>query len=326
MSTPSEKKLAWVAAQIDASFPPSAPQRGFGQTISSLAEAVKTLEAGSGQVFGLGAFEAEPAAFQALAAKAWGALEAWRAKLKETHGDEGEDTVVTIAARSGVVFPGTKSASVAQAAAAADPRGDAALAALAAALADGDAIAEAFRASDGLGEDFVARVEIGAPDPERLERFAAHFEALYKRQLPSFYVRLLASYNGIAVAQRQIDGDGDDGDTTAAHVPARDLSEPSLWPIDVYGDHLGCSDVDLDGIELAFVFGEIADSGSLVFDAGSDEGAPEDAPVFWLPRRFSSEPPTRIAASIADFITLWSACHLDVGEVLGRARVPGWGG
>lgn len=321
MSTSSEKKLTWVAAQIDASWPPSAPERGFGQTISALAEAVKTLEAGSGQLFGLGAFEAEPAAFQALAAKAWGALEAWRAKLKETHGDEGEDTVVTIAARSGVVFPGTKSASVAQAAADADPREDAALAALAAAIADGDAVNEALRESDSLVDDFVARVEIGAPDPERLERFAAHFEALYKRRLPRLYVRLLSTYNGIAVAQREIDGDDGD-DNTAAHVPARDLSEPSLWPIDVYGDHLGCSDVDLDGIELAFIFGEIADSGSLVFDAGSDEGAP----VFWLPRRFSSEPPTRIAASIADFITLWSACHLDVGEVLRRARVPGWGG
>ncbi len=162
MAKSSDEKLAWVADRIAASRPPSTLERGFGQAISDLAEAVAALEAGSAGVFGLASFPAEPAAIRGLAAQARQALEAWRVKLEETHGAEGTATVATIAARHGVVLAGVKIASLAGAGRD-DPRGDAALAALGAALAGGPAVTEALRASFDITDEGIARIEVVMP-------------------------------------------------------------------------------------------------------------------------------------------------------------------
>lgn len=328
MTESTDDKVAWVRWQIQKSAPPSTLEPGLGKVIAAIAEAVSFLETGSGQIFGLAGFTAPPEARQALAAEARAALEAWRAKLAETHGDEGVETVVTIAARFSVVLDGTRSASLAPDRKAAYPRGDAALATLAAKLADHQAIADALREAGSLEEDEGAHVEIGELDPALFERFAATFEAQHDTVLPWIYVRLLSTYNGIAVVTGMLDeeDDEDGADASPRRVPPRDLPEPSIWPVDVYGDHLAHTDVDLDGITLPFVFGEIADSGWLVFDAAAGEEGHDDAPVFWLPRHFATEPPIRIADSLAAFLETWCACQLDVGAVLRRAGVPGWGG
>jgi hypothetical protein len=200
-----------------------------------------------------------------------------------------------------------------------EPAEDAALTALAAALSDPGPLTQAWRDEGRIEEDDddVVRFRTGSPDPQQLERFAAIYDADHEQPLPRFYVRLLSTYNGIEVGRASPDT-GED----AVVVPPRELREPSLWPIGTWGDHLALASVDLEGIVLAFVFGERFDSGYLVFDAASGDAAP----VFWVPRRFASTPPTRIADSLAEFVSAWCACHLDVPALLRRARVPGWGG
>jgi hypothetical protein len=103
------------------------------------------------------------------------------------------------------------------------------------------------------------------------------------------------------------------------YVEARQLSEPAIWPAEVYGDHFQLDAVPLAGLEHAFVFGELADLGTLVLDAA---GA---GPVFWLPQRFAGNDPIRLATSFDEFLSAFGSSGASVRTLLQRAGVPGWG-
>jgi hypothetical protein len=56
-----------------------------------------------------------------------------------------------------------------------------------------------------------------------------------------------------------------------------------------------------------------------VLDAGAD-GA-----VFWVPQKFASEKPVRLASSFDEFLTLFTRCALNMPVLLRSSGVRGWG-
>jgi len=98
------------------------------------------------------------------------------------------------------------------------------------------------------------------------------------------------------------------------------LNEPVLWPAEIYGDHFM---LELDTIGTPVIIGEKADSGFLVLDASEEA---DDAPVFWVPRKFASEPPTRVADSLADFLIHFCQVKLCLSELCVVRRASRAGG
>lgn len=166
-------------------------------------------------------------------------------------------------------------------------------------------------------EEDVAGVVTGLPEPSRVEEFFARYQARKGAPLPRFYFELLSRFHGIASGPMPSGASGP--------MPSDELGEAIVWPLEREGDHFMLEAVDLDGIRQGFVFGAQGDSGYLVFDAANLTDDGDDAPVYWLPRRFSSESPTQIAPSMRRFIGMLCEAQLHLPSVLKAARVPGWG-
>ncbi len=332
-STGETKLQAWVRAQLETNRPrlPLSPG-AIGRPIAELANAVQTLEVGGATLFGLHLTPDKRAELRPAAALARSILADWRRVLSETLGPEGTQAAEQILGRHGVVLDPPLPAW--------DPRStpkpdeDAALHALAECVAHGDAISAWWRANDRLvEEEDVVFIETGAPDPARLDRFAAAYARAHAGALPAFYLRLLSTYNGLSAHS-----DEESDEPTVRSVPAAELVEPTIWPLESYGDHGAFATLDLRGIGKAFVFGELPDAGHLVFDA-----LEADAPVFWIPRHLraqegmrlaaegialtgSDDVPPRLADSLAGFVARFAANKACLPALLGAAGVEGWGG
>lgn len=313
----------WVRAQLEASAPPEVlVPGGVGRPVFELASAVHALEQGAGPLFGMHLDGSKLIELRPLAARARVLLDHWCARAAALEGSEGVAAIHTIAARAGVTLP-TMSSNAFETALAYEPDAwKAALGALESVIEDGAGTTEWWREAGRLTEDDdVVVVETGATDLAALRDFAVRYEARCGRVLPRFYVRLLATYNGLAVAN--VPPEDDDGQAHTVAPPA-DLEEPLLWPIGVYGDHFLFDGVDIEGILAPFVFAQIQDSGYFVFDAGIAEGRVDDAPTFWLPNGRMDQP-TRVTDSILDWVTALAGCRLCAPALLGRTNVPGWG-
>jgi hypothetical protein len=166
-----------------------------------------------------------------------------------------------------------------------------------------------------LDEDEVVGVQTGQPEPSLVEDFYTRYLVRTQERLPPLYVGLLLRFHGISIDTMS--------NGACGQVPSSELSEPLIWPLECYGDHFVLEGVDLDGIQMAFAFGSLPDCGYLAFDVCSDSG--DDAPVFWIPRRFSSEASTRLAPSLRQFIDMLCEQQLHFPSVLKVAKTPGWG-
>ena len=264
-----------------------------GKDIAALVSAVDAIEAGGAQLFGMAFDSSERKAFRPLAAVARAHLSAWRCRLEAEHGAEGAKLVDTIAARGRITLPEMTSRAV--------------LAMSSAPSAKERAFFQRLSAGVDAG-----LLRAGAPDPERLQAFAARYEASDDAQLPAAYLRLIARFNGLEVAQP-------DQPFHVAVVPPTELGEVTIHPLEVGNNHFLLDDLDLEGIELPFVFGELPGGGYLVFDATA-----EGAPVFWAAEDFASEPPTPLTATFVEFLTEWAAAEWSLAVVLGRKHVLGW--
>lgn len=311
MTIDPERLRTWVADQLEERRP-TGELDGAGASIQEVASAVSALESGHGPVFGMMVDGDGHSAIVSLATRGREVIASWISALRDTHGDEGVAMVTTIARRAGLTLAAGHAKPEAKPAPA-DPQLDAAMSALERMLGDSDELTRFWRADDRAeaGEIVVARV--GVPDPAKLDEHAAAFEADSDSELPANYLAFMRRFDGLVVYTL------DEGPAPFQRVPGDELSEPLIWPTDTYGDHLQLMDVDLEGIASAYVFGEIADGGMFVFDV-----TPE-APVFWVPRTFSREPPTRIARTFGEFVTMVTEARACGPAVLRKARVPGWG-
>ncbi|HEU0029675.1 MAG TPA: hypothetical protein VFQ53_03505 [Kofleriaceae bacterium] len=274
--------VAWVQAQIDERCPPPTPQPGAGAMIQELASTLRALEAGGGQVFGMAVAAEVFPALQPLAARARAALQAWSTSLARSHGDDGPQMVRTIAARVGVELePG--GVAIAEDAAFEDT-----LAQLARLVGDREQLTAWWREQGQLvDDDSVITVEIGEPQPERVQRAMALHRDASGWELPAAYAQLLDRCHGISVFESE------PGEQAALRtVHPTQLSEPLIWPVESHGDHALLDAVELPGIDDAHVFGELPDRGYLVI---AETGA-----VYWVPAKLTQ--PTRLAESFAAFV------------------------
>ncbi|MDB4960437.1 MAG: hypothetical protein JWP01_436 [Myxococcales bacterium] len=304
------KLHAWLNTQIDERQPPAQLEEGMGQSIMELALALGALENDRGMVFGM-YITAEENDLAPFARKARSTLLAWCKRMGETHGDEGIATVTTIAARCNIVLDSLQPHANVQRVA--TPF----VAQFVAALGDHAMLEQRWRAAGSLDDDdfdLAVRVEVGLPDPDRLAHVMQIAHEAFGFELPASYVELLRTYNGVSVGAVE-----DPEPAEVVSVEARQLSEPVIWPAEVYGDHFQLDAVPLAGLEHAFVFGELADSGMLVLEA-ADPG-----PIFWLPRRFAGSEPIRLANSFDEFLSAFAGSAASVPQLLKRAGVPGWG-
>ncbi|MDI3288791.1 SMI1/KNR4 family protein [Polyangium sp. 15x6] len=180
---------------------------------------------------------------------------------------------------------------------------------IAAQLEELDALTAAWREADRVVElEDVVCVEIGAPDAEGLDTLADDYTRKTGAPFPALLHALWSKLNGVAVFST-------DGHSTVSVVPPRELSEPALWPVNVWGEHWW----EVDPHAHLFVIGGLPDSGSIalrVVDASPD---PE---VVWIGR---NEDPRLIARSLAAYLEAWAGAAFCLPLVLRRARVPGWG-
>lgn len=316
---PAKARLDWVKSQIAMHAAPAAlSPGGIGRPLQELASALSSLEQGGTTAFGLTLDPSQRNDLAALVPTLREVLVVWRARLIEEYGAEGAKSFDTIAARNGVTLPGSSNEGYAASLRDDDAPFGVVLDGLEKTLGAEPELTDSWKKHGLVDDGELIVVRVGLPDPARLEAFAARFEAMSSRALPVRYLRMLARFNGIATYPLRVGAD------TLTRVDAGTLSEPAIWPIEAYGDHYLLDAVDLPGIESAFVFGGIADSGLLVLDLGP-EASTDDAPVHWVSRDFASEAPSKIAGSLADFLTLYSQCRLSVSAVLAAARVPGWG-
>lgn len=316
-----ERLRDWIATRIEASAPdPNATVAGFGVIVQDLASALAALERGAGTVFGLHAGPEVLALARPLAPRARALLEAWVARLEAVEGLPGADAVRQIAARCDVRIEQAPGASSDPDAWPLPEPSRVALARLAQTLDMRDACAAYWRVSGALlEEDDVVAVRTGRVDRARLRAGCDLVVARGEAPLPRFYVRLLTRYNGLAIESAPAD------EVVSGEVAAEALGEPVIWPFDTYGDHALLSTCGLPGIDAPFVFGGIGDVGHLVFDGRPGPASPEDAPVYWVPQRFASEPPVHLADTLGAFVERLCAHWLCLPLLLREARAPGWG-
>ncbi len=299
------RKSEWIRAQISAASPSTdGPLVDIGVNVSALAGAVVALENGGASIFGM-TVGAENIEGQAeLAALARQALTTWQTRLIADFGDEGKQTFETIAVRHGVRLTQPPAPEFGE-------REQAIADRVLANLRDVDALTTAWKAVPlALGDDDeLVCVEIGEPAPEQLTEIAAEFVEHTEHQLPKTLVAFWSVCNGVVVASYPTDA------PRFQTIGARDLTEPSIWPVNDYGDHWQLWDSYDDQL---FVFGEIADSGVVALRI-TDAADPE---VVWIGRR---EQPVPIAASFEQFLTAWSSAAFRLQGVLTKNGVPGWG-
>jgi hypothetical protein len=304
-----EKYRTWLETRLSECAPPAELSPGtIGRALQDLTSAIVAFEAGSGQVFGMTLPGADRAELTPLAERGRAVLDQWRRRLEAEHGDEGVRVLETIAARMGLSLPEMKSRTVEQARAAPIPDAIArALDRFARALAD-RAGREAYLRERGDDEP-LPDIRTGEPRLQELEAFFARHEAGGSGALPLAYLELMKRWNGIETRASE-----------TATVPAEELSEPTIWPLDSCGDHYLLDAAELEGVESPFVIGEVADSGFLVLDVAP--GHDGEAPVFWLER---GTPPFSLARSHTELLELLADHHAMLEGVLEALKAPGWG-
>lgn len=292
-SEPAPSVAKWVESELRQYQPGPVVFGSVGAKIASLVSVVYTLEVGGSELFGMHVDRYTLTTLRPLAAVAREYLAGWRTQLIEQHGAEGAKLVDTIAARGEITLPWMTSSVVEVLEA--PPS------------AEEQSVLDRLTAAQAAG-----LVKAGAADVSHMREFAARYRAAQDSSLPAPYLRLLARFNGIEVAFE------DDRFSTPVVAPQQ-LSEPVLYPLDVGNDHFLLDDVDLQSVATPFVFGEICDSGYVLFDA-----AHADAPVFWIPRHFSREPAVPLTASLLEFLSTWADADWSLRGVLRRCKVPGW--
>lgn len=295
--------VAWVEQRIAEHRPGAQLERGLGARVQALAEALSAITNGSGGVFGMHGSAPVIAARDRLEPLLRDALAAWDQRLAAEHGAEGTEAFRTIVGRFGLRLwdraPGLEPT----------PDDLALVARIAAQLEELDALTAVWREADRVVEvDDVVCVEIGEPDAEELDTLADEYTRSTGAPFPALLHALWSKFNGVSVYST-------DGDSTRTVVPPGELSEPVLWPVNVWGRHWW--DVDPDA--HLFIIGGLPDNGQLalrVVDASPD---PE---VVWIGRY---EHPRLIAPNLAAFLEAWAGAAFCLPLVLRRARVPGWG-
>lgn len=291
--------VACVEARIVEHRPGTEVGRGFGAHVQALAEARAALRDGAGSVFGLGVTDALLTARDRLEPLLGDALDAWETRLRELFGDEGAAAFETILGRFrlGPKPPARRIETAYE---------RAFVARVEAQLAETDALTGTWRDAGRLIEpgDRVA-IESGEPDPEGLDALADAYVQTTGAPFPPLLYALWSTLNGLAVFAT-------DGASERSVVAPSDLSEPSLWPVDCWGDHWSFDDPRL------FVIGELPDSGHLALCVADGDPDPE---VVWIARR---ERPRPIAPSFSAFLELWSDAAFCVPLLLTRSGVPGW--
>lgn len=311
-----DKLRTWARARLESNAPPQELQPGgVGQPIQELAAALHALEGHGSQLFGMNVDVAQLKALQELVPVARDLLLQWRARLTQSHGPQGTETVDTIAARHGVTLAEPPTAPPA---APPDAATTAVLGVLDRTLGRADALTRAWaKARDLAEEDDVVLVETGRPNVERIQKAAARHAQATGLALPPAYVALLCRHDGIAVTT----GPGGAGNRRV--VEPGTLEEPVVWPLATYGDHDLLADVDLPGVGRAWVLGELVDLGFLVLDL---QDGPGHGAVFYVPRNLSSDKPVKLAAGVTPFLETWCASNLNIRRVLAKAGVPGFSG
>ncbi|APR76774.1 Hypothetical protein A7982_02121 [Minicystis rosea] len=296
--------MAWVEQRIAEHRPGEQLERGLGAQVQALAEALSGITNGSGDMFGMHGSAAVITARDRLEPLLRDALSAWDQRLAAEHGAEGTEAFRTIVSRFGLRLwdraPGL------------EPTADdlALVARIAAQLEDLDTLTAVWREADRVVEpDDVVCVEIGEPDAEGLDTLADAYTRSTGAPFPALLHALWSKLNGVSMCST-------DGDSEKTVVPPRELSEPTLWPVNVWDQHWW--DVDPDA--HLFVIGGLPDSGRLalrVVDASPD---PE---VVWIGRH---EQPRLLAPNLAAFLDAWAGAAFCLPLALRRGRVPGWGG
>ncbi len=181
----------------------------------------------------------------------------------------------------------------------------------------------AWRHDGDLSAEESLAIEVGEPDAERLADLEREHAELTGRRLPPSLQALWSTFNGLAVS----DIDDIESHAVVHRRPARDLGEPGLWPVTVYGDHFLLIDTDLITQEQSaplihpLVFGDIADVGYLLLV--EEGGAPG---VYWQDRELQHAHPIKLANELGEFIHEWAESALRLPKLLRRAGVRGWTG
>lgn len=306
--------VAWIRDKVRDSAPREGLEPGdVGQSVSALAQALASMDTSRPMVFGLQVGPEERERVVALKPEFRAALVSWRGYLVEHHGAEGSTFLDDILHRHGVTLGEAHPSSVVVDRVALEPAEQAVFERLTRLVGDPSSLRGAWEASGYLEGDETVGTWVGKPDVDRARALARAYEREYEQAFPLLLLQILLRFDGI-----EIGAASEPGGCTV--LPGAELGEPLLWSAD-YGDPFMFADAPFDGID-PFVIGGLADSGFVTLVA---KKRLTDPAVYWVSADFSSEPATRIAANVAQFVEAWCDADLLLEVVLSRRGVPGWG-